>query len=518
MLHEFLDLQAAQNPDQVAAVFLEQSLSYGELSRRANQLAHCLIEHGVARGDRVGIFMDKALDVPVALYGIFKAGAAYVPLDPGAPIERVEDIIADCDIHCLITSPRCAGRLSKRAETASNDLQLLGVETAPEGSLASVSWTEISTRYPFTDPAVKVTEIDLAYIIYTSGSTGSPKGIMHTHSSCLSFALWAAQEYALCPDDRVSNHAPLHFDLSIFDYFATLVAGAATVIIPEEYTRLPASYSQLLSELAVTVLFTVPFALIQLGLRGVLEQRDLSSLRLVIFGGEPMPPKYLDQMMTSLPHTSFDNMYGPAEVNGCSHYMLQSRPESGAVIPIGPITRIADGLLLDEEGVPVESVGTGQLLVRTPAMMAGYWNRADLNAAAFFKSDAGGFEKLWYRTGDLVHRQEDGVMVFLGRLDRQVKIRGYRVELDEIESALVAHQAVEEAAIFTVTDELGQAEVRGAVMPACGFAPEPEELLLYLRGCLPGYAVPATLRVMREFPRTSTGKIDRRALSKEEQI
>lgn len=512
LLHQWLDAHAATVPGQQAIAFLEESLSYGQLCSESNRLAHCLLARGVQRGDRVGIYLDKCLQVPVALYGVMKAGAAYVPLDPSAPPERIADIVQDCGISHLLTSDRRYPRLADACGGIARQLTFLG----PEDGAAGESWDGIHDNFPDSDPQVKVTADDLAYIIYTSGSTGTPKGIMHTHSSGLSFARWAAQEYGLTAHDRVSNHAPLHFDLSIFDYFATLVAGATTVIIPEEYTRLPPSYSQLIADMGISVLFTVPFALIQLALRGVLDQRDLSRLRLVIFGGEPMPPKYLAQLMEALPHTSFDNMYGPAEINGCSHYTLPAVPDAGFTIPIGPICAIADALVVDPDGAAVAAGATGELLVRTPTMMAGYWNRPDLNAAAFHRAQQGGLEQVYYRTGDLVRVNQDGVMVFVGRRDRQTKVRGYRVELDEIESTLAAHPAVEEAAIYTVTDEQGQAEIRGAFLTAGDSAELGETCLAYLKDRLPWYAVPTSLRALPQFPRTSTGKIDRRAICSEE--
>ncbi|MGI9319988.1 MAG: amino acid adenylation domain-containing protein, partial [Thiogranum sp.] len=462
-------------------------------------------------------YMDKCLEIPVAMYGIMKAGGAYVPLDPSAPVERTRDIIRDCGIKLLLThDQRCLRLLDACSQEEAVFPEILGVSKDIDDRRIGESWSEIDSQFEACNPGVKILESDLAYIIYTSGSTGVPKGIMHSHHSGLSFATWAAREYRLSGADRVSNHAPLHFDLSIFDYFATLVAGGSVVIIPEEYTKLPASYSQLIADYAINVLFTVPFALIQLGLRGALEQRDLSRLRLVIFGGEPMPAKYLSELMARLPSTSFDNMYGPAEINGCSHFMLEAPPLSSADIPIGAISEIADSLIVNSDDVPVPVGEAGHLLVRTPTMMLGYWKRPKLNEQAYFRVERAGQEWVYYRTGDLVRADEEGVMFFLGRVDRQIKVRGYRVELDEIEAALTAHEAIEEAAIFAVTDEHGQAEIRGAVIHREGPPVSGEELLAYLKKSLPWYAVPVSVQQRDEFPRTSTGKIDRREIAVEE--
>jgi amino acid adenylation domain-containing protein len=458
--------------------------------------------------------MNKCLEVAVSLYGIMKAGAAYVPLDPSAPPARTADIIDDCDIKILLSANNRKRVLPQLCEGVDESLIVIGPD-ALEGCPTVETWASLGERYSAERPDVKILESDLAYIIYTSGSTGLPKGIMHTHHSALSFARWAADEYGLLGSDRLSNHAPLHFDLSIFDYFAAVVAGSCTVIIPEEYTRLPASYSQLLADAGVTVLFTVPFALIQIQLRGILEERNLGALRWVIFGGEPMPIKYLCALMQQLPGARFDNMYGPAEVNGCTHFTVVALQPSDSAISIGRICQIAEALIIDGSGAPVAEGDVGELLVRTPTMMQGYWRRPELNRAAFHAITEKEIRKVFYKTGDLVARDADGLLWFRGRKDRQVKVRGYRVELDEIESVLVAHQQVEEAAVFAVKGEEAQFEIRAAVRAGASEGLEPAACMDYLRQHLPAYALPAELVVRDAFPRTTSGKIDRRALSLE---
>ena len=347
LIHQYLDSAADAEPDRPAAWFLDDRLTYGELSRRSTQLANTLIDLGVARHDRVGICMDKGIHTPVAMYGIMKAGAAYVPLDPSAPADRIHGVVQDCGIRHLVSSD---GKLRKLCALAKSDSGLqcvIGVDEGADLPFACTGWDSVGQAADGI-PDRRIIESDLAYIIYTSGSTGQPKGIMHTHHSCLSFAHWAVREYELRPDDRLSNHAPLHFDLSIFDYFAGVVAGAGTVIIPEEYTKLAASYSQLLADSGVTVLFTVPFAMIQLLLRGSLEQRDLTPLRWAITGGEPFPPGYLRELMRRLPNVKFDNMYGPAEINGVTHYTLKEPPQQA--VPIGPIADSAEVIVLLASG------------------------------------------------------------------------------------------------------------------------------------------------------------------------
>ena len=511
LIHHYLDTTAERHPQRPAARFLDESLDYAGLAGRSNQLAHTLVSQGVRRHDRVGIYMDKSIDTPVAMYGIMKTGAAYVPLDPAAPPERVAGLIRDCGIRHLVSAPSKLRGLRALGRTDCKLDCVIGVPQQEELRFPGIAWHEIGAAPAGRPPLQRINESDLAYIIYTSGSTGQPKGIMHTHHSCLSFARWAVAEYRLHAGDRLSNHAPLHFDLSIFDYFAAIVAGAATVIIPEEYTKLPASYSKLLEEQAVSVLFTVPFALIQMLLRGSLEERDLGALRWAIFGGEPFPPVYLRDLMAKLAHVRFDNMYGPAEVNGCTHFTVGD--VDGAAIPIGPVADIAEALVVDETDTPVAAGTVGELLVRTPTMMRGYWNQNDLTDRVFLqRANRTGHEERFFRTGDLVQELEDGVLRFVGRKDRQVKVRGYRIELDEIELALTSIDEVEEAAVYVVDDSEGSHELHAQVTLQGVAGAEPAGIAKQLKNRLPWYAVPASVSIAAEFPRTRTGKIDKRSI------
>lgn len=510
--HE-IDATAERDPTRKAILFLGQSLTYEALCRRSNALAHTLIDRGVRRGDPVGIYMDKGIETAVALYGIMKTGAAYVPLDPSAPQERFESMVRDCGIRCIVTAPNKCRLLRSVAVRGSGIECLIGLEVDQDLPYRQVTWDEVYSAPSERPPGVKILADDLAYIIYTSGSTGQPKGIMHTHHSGLSFARWAAHEYGLRSDDILSNHAPLHFDLSILDFFAGAVAGATTSIIPEAYTRLPASYSQLIADHRITVLYTVPFAMIQLLLRGLLHERDLSALRWAIFGGEPFPLKYLRALMQELPDVKFDNIYGPAEINGVTHYTVAPLSDDDQAIPIGPIAAMAEALIVDANERPVGHGEIGELLVRTPTMMRGYWGRPDLNARSFYRRTvAAEHGDVFFRTGDLVRDGGDGTLWFAGRIDRQIKVRGYRIELDEIEAALSATGAVEEAAAFAVPQDEGSQEVRAVVTLKAGCDATPELILADVKTRLPWYAVPSGLCIRGHFPRTSTGKINRREL------
>jgi amino acid adenylation domain-containing protein len=518
LLPHGIDRSAEQFPDKEAFRFSGQSLTYAQLVRRANALAQMLQEQGVKRRDRVGIYLNKSLESAVAIYGIMKAGAAYVPLDPLAPVSRLAFVLQDCGIRHLISEDSKRTNLQALAQ---NDVALdsvVGLSGQDNLPFRAITWAYVEAMPSQSPPQVTLMEHDLAYVMYTSGSTGTPKGLMHTHYSGLSYARMSISTYDVRHQDRLSDHPPLHVDMSTFGFFSGPLAGATTVIIPEEYTKLPASFSKLMETEQLTFLYAVSSALVQLLLRGVLEARDLSPLRWVVFGGEPLAPKHLRALMAQWPQARFCNGYGPAEVNQCTFYNVPLTPEvSDEPIPIGQMCENAEGLVLDANDQVVAPGQVGELLVRAPTMMRGYWCRPELNREVFYRRTVfPDYEEVFLRTGDLVRLREDGKNYdFLGRKDRQIKTRGYRVELDEIEAALLSHEGVEEAAAFAVPDGEGSQQIEAAVILKNDAAHTSIDLTQHISGLLPSYAIPGKINVMGSFPRTAGGKIDRRGLQEQ---
>jgi acyl-coenzyme A synthetase/AMP-(fatty) acid ligase len=293
-----------------------------------------------------------------------------------------------------------------------------------------------------------------------------------------------------------------------------MLAGGAVVIIPEYVTKFPASHSQLLQDEKITVSYTVPFALIQLMERGALDSRDLTGLRWVLFAGEVFPTKHLRELMKLWPDKRFSNLYGPTETNVCTYYHVpQLADDFEDTIPIGLACANEEMLVLDAEDQPVAPGEAGELLVRGGTVMRGYWGRPDLNERGFYRRSVfGHYEDVFYRTGDLVLQLPDGNFRYFGRKDRQVKTRGYRVELDEVEVALLSHEDVKEAAVYTISDGAGSNLIEAAVIPNEGTELTHALLAKHVGEKLPPYAVPIKIHVMADFPRTSTGKINRREL------
>ncbi len=488
------------------------SISFTELDVKTNQLSAYLRKKGLKKGDRVGIYMDRCLETTLAVYGIMKAGGVYVPLDPLAPHPRTLFLLEDCGIEFLVTTPKQFKRVSALLAANKTLANIVGI--SKEIGVDAIGWEAISEISLESYSPVEILETDLAYIMYTSGSTGAPKGIMHTHLSGLTYAKSAAEVYEVTKEDRIAGHAPLHFDISTFNYFTSPLVGAANVIIPDAYTKLPASLSTLIEQEKISIWYSVPLALVQLLTQGVLEKRDLSSLRWVLFGGENFAPKYLRELMNKWPQATFCNVYGPAEINQCTYYHVPSLPENDMQIPLGKIWKSAIHKILDEQDLEVPKGEAGELVVATPTMMQGYWNNAALTMKSIFiAKNAKEIDQKYYRTGDIVRENENGELIFLGRNDRQVKLRGYRVELDEIEAVLTRHEGVEEAAAVINKVDENVTGIYAAVILHANQVFESDDLVAFCKSHLPSYAVPHQIEIRSNFPRTSSGKIKRSAIT-----
>lgn len=510
LIHSPLEHFAQSTPHHPALACQGAQMSYAELDSRSNQLAHALMANGAVRGDRVGIHMHKCLELGVAIYGILKAGCVFVPIDPFMPAARVQFIVQDCGINHLLTSDALVGNL--QAVTENRPLHLYGVTDSQAAN--THAWQEIS-ELPAQSPNVTMIDQELGYIMYTSGSTGVPKGMMHSHLGSVTYARWGAAHVGLHAADRVASHAPLHFDLSIFDFFSTVQRGATVVLVPEAIVRFPASWTKTIESERISVVFTVPYTLITMHEQGAMEDRDCRSLRWILFGGEPYPPEKLRRLMLDLPHTKFTNVYGPAEAPSCTCHDVVL-PDEGSTEPlsIGIVSKNSSDIIVDENDDDCDIGQAGELCIRSTTLTRGYWNRPDLNQKAYlYRQGVEAFPHVYFRTGDRVVRTPDGNLSFLGRIGRMVKVRGQRVELDEVESVLSSVTGVQEAAAITVAGEHDSLNIVCAVTPEHETTLQIDTLIAHCRKQLPPYAVPAEIRILAELPHTSTGKLDRKQLA-----
>lgn len=505
-LPDILHRAARSQPDKIALCFEDERISFAEWERASNRLAHALRDAGAGRGDRVGLMVDKSARSAIGIYGIMTAGAAYVPIDPRAGSEQVEYVVRKCGIRHLVTEPGKAAVLDGIGiETA------IGLDTQTPGRRC-LPW-HLVEQMPATAPEeVGLEAADVAYVIFTSGSTGTPKGIVHTHESALAFARAAADLYEVSSSDVLSNHSHLHFDMSTFDYFSGPLRGARLVILADALMRFPASLAELIEKERISIWYSVTTALVELASRGNLEERDLDSLRLVIYGGEVFPPDHLHALMRMLPRARFSNIYGPAECNGCTSFDVPPLPNAYRERPVPIGTAIADArlLIVDEEGNPADE---GELLVCARTNMQGYWDDPDRTAAAFDERSENGVSLRYLKTGDLVRRGEDGNLEYLGRRDRQIKLRGFRIELDGIEAVLGRHPAVVECAVWVAGDQ--KCLSAAALLGPNASEVNDRTLTRFMGQHLPAYAVPRKVHLVAEMPRTGSGKISRRALARE---
>ncbi len=527
-LSDLLAGSAHAHGERPAVVEAHRTVTYRDLEAHANRVAHLLVGLGVARGDRVGLYLDKSAQAIIAVFGVLQAGAAYVPLDPNAPVKRTAQIIGDCGIRCLLTGPEKRGdwaTLVRAAPSVRSMVVLADTDTDADTDLAApeppvgieMVWPDAVAAAPAAPPSEPRTNgDDLAYILYTSGSTGAPKGVMHSHGSGLAFVTWAAGTFGLTSRDRLSSHAPLHFDLSIFDLFAAVSVGAAIVPIPRQATMFPASLARLIAAERITVWYSVPSALSMVVLRGGLAQGDLPALRAVLFAGEVFPPRYLAELASRLPHVRLANLYGPTETNVCTWHDVarRSATESAEPLPIGKPIADTEVFVVSESGRLAATGETGELYVQGPTVMQGYWGDTErTDACLSFRPGAAEPRARVYRTGDFGFRDREGRLRLVGRRDDQVKTRGYRVELGDVEATLRAAPGVIDCAVLAMPDELVTNRIAAAVAGEAGL--RIDALARFCRERLPAYMVPDRFELRTVLPKTSTGKTDRQRLARE---
>jgi len=512
LLQQLLSKSAKLYPAKTAVAARGKSLTYQELEERSNQLAHCLQSHGVKKGDRVGIYFPKAVESLACMFGILKAGGVYVPLDPQAPADRISYIIGNCAIKALITTPDRLHALDNAAKSCLEFNILLGpgengsvVHTMPWGALV---------EYPGESaPTIQATTTDLAYILYTSGSTGRPKGVMLSHQNALTFVEWCAEMFQVTADDNLSNHAPLHFDLSVFDVYNTIEAGATLYLVTEDLTLFPASLANFIRDRQITIWYSVPSALVLLLLHANLKAENLKRLRIILFAGEVFAMKYLRQLADLVPHVELYNLYGPTETNVCTfHKVDRQRIGDMKHLPIGQACANTEVFAVDADDQIVEAGSSreGELYVRGPGVTPGYWGDVEKTKRAVLPNRfQPNFEEKMYRTGDIVTLSVDGDYYYVGRRDSMVKSRGYRIELGEIEAALMSHPGVREAAALAVPDDEIGARLKAVVAPHNFGALSAMELQQHCATRIPKYMIPELIELLESLPKTSTGKIDR---------
>ncbi len=519
LIHDLMISAARVAPDRDAVVCAKDSITYSGLVERAGKVVSWLQKSGASKGDRVGLLVDKNVDCYAGLYGIMMAGCAYVPLDRRAPADRLGYIIKDCGITTLVSTVKGFKALEGSADALSTveNIVLMDADETPDVADCNVITRRQLAETDASEPA-HVVDTDLAYILYTSGSTGRPKGVMISHAVSMSFVRWAAAEAGVVSNDRVSGHAPLHFDLSTFDIFATAKAGATLYPVPEGASTFPSRLTDWMINNEISVWYSVPSILSMMAKQAKFEERSFKHLKTLIFAGEVFPAKYLRMWLKQCPGVSFKNWYGPTETNVITGYTVDVPADSiDRPVPIGKATDSADLFRVDEDDNIIDDPSVvGELLARGPCVAIGYWGDEEKTRDKFISNA----QQDWlrdrvYRTGDLVTMDEHGNFIYQGRVDHQVKCRGYRIELGEIETALYSDQSVQEAAVIPVPDDVIGNRLYAFVASKNGDETVSDSVMNGLKGALPHYMIPDKFIVMNELPKTSNGKIDRQTLSKQ---
>ena len=484
-IHRIVAAQAARTPERAAVACGGETLAYAELDARANRLARHLAALGVARGEMVALSMERSANLLVAMLAVWKAGAAYVPVDPAWPAERRAGMLADCGAAILLADRVSVDGLPR------TDARVVNVDTL---DLSAGDATALS---------VDVDADDLAYVIYTSGSTGRPKGVMVPHRGVANFLATMALEPGLAADDVLCAVTSLSFDIAVLELLLPLTVGAKTVVATREEALDAGRLSRLLDVSGATAMQATPATWRMLVQAGWAGKVDL----VILCGGEALPPELARDLLPR--GRALWNLYGPTET---TIWSAVDRVRSADAITLGHPIANTQLYVLDPSLRPCALGVPGELCIGGAGVVRGYLHRAALTADRFvpdpFSADAGA---RLYRTGDLVRRKADGALEFLGRTDFQVKVRGFRIELGEIEAALADHPAVREAVAVVREDTPGDARIVAYVVPD-GAAPAPEELRRALSKRLPDYMLPSAWMVLDALPLTPNGKTDRRAL------
>jgi len=492
-VHQLVEAQAGRTPSAVAVVCADRQLTYTELERGANRVAHVLLNRGVRGGDRVALCLDRSTDMVLAVLGALKAGATYVPLDPDFPPERIAHVIEDAAPALILTRQEIATRLGLPAsKRVCFDTDRSEIDLADDHA-----------------PNTGVTADDLAYVIYTSGSTGKPKGVEIAHRAVVNFLTSMAQRPGLTAADTLLAVTTLSFDIAVLELYLPLTVGGRVVVATREDATDGHRLLALMASSGVTVMQATPATWRLLLEAGWAERTGLK----LLCGGEALPRDLADALLARA--GSVWNMYGPTETTVWS--AVAPVAAGSEPVRVGPPIANTEFYVLDGTGQPVPLGVAGELHIGGDGVARGYWNRPELTATRFVPdSFRPGPGRRLYKTGDLVRPRPDGTLEFLGRLDNQVKIRGFRIETGDVEHALKRYPGIRDCVAVAREDVPGDRRLVGYFVSE-GEPPAAGDLRRHLTELLPGYMVPSAFVPLGALPRTPNGKVDRRALPRPQQ-
>lgn len=520
LLHHYLESSSRLWPDKIAVSLRDEAVTYADLNNRANIIATKLAYVLPAGSSNIGLYINKSPNAVAAIFGVLRTGSAYVPMDVDSPVQRTAYIVSDCAINIVITDQRNISKLAEIESLRAIDLVLVLVINAMEEAAPIEipnNWKLITYKIGEACNAIvdsAISQDEPAYILYTSGSTGRPKGVTLSHRNAEVFVDWSQEYFNLGAEDKFASHAPFHFDLSIFDIFACIKVGGTLCLLPPGLAFFGDAITTFIRENRISVWYSVPLALVSILSCQKNLSENLASLRIVIYAGESLHFTKLNELRRYLHNCDICNLYGPTETNVITYYTLarESNQPLTENLPIGKPCPYARILIVDEQKNPVSRGVTGELVVNGASLMRGYWGDPKKTAEKIRHINLSDSSESFYFTGDIVYQNDDDEIIYLGRIDNMIKIRGFRVELGEIESALLAHERVNNAVVVAVQDDVIGHHLIAFVEPVNQTMLDLDEMINHCTDKLPAYMIPEKFKFLSKLPQNSTGKVDRMEL------
>ncbi len=513
LLHQNLELTAAQYPDKVALVSDDETITYADLNHAATRVSGFLHNLKIQPGDLVGVLMPKDIRSIIAVHGVMKAGAAYVPIDPNFPSTRVGFLLENCEVNCLITYSDLFQKNQEVIEANGHTKEIILCD--PPGSANSsqcslYTWSDVMENN-FAQPLIDNTANDLAYLLFTSGSTGTPKGVMTSHQNAMSFVDSMQDLFSVNAQDIVANPAPLQFGISTFDMYVGIKSAATIRLVPPNLVTFPQELAEWINDEGISIWFSVPFVLSRMLLEGEIHKYEFEKLRQIFFAGEVFPVKYLRKLKATWDHVQFCNIYGTSEANIITYHPVGDLAEDRTKpIPIGrPIPNLKV-FVMKSDGSMAETGEEGELCTHGLMVTHGYWKNPEKTEENYIQNPLQrNFREIGYKTGDLVIKDKEGNYHYVGRKDHMIKSRGYRIEIGDIEAAIYSHQGIKEATVLAIPDDLVGHRIKAFVSLHQQDALDAMDIQSHCADNIPRYMIPEEIEIMETLPKTLTGKIDK---------
>ncbi len=516
LLDDCLKHSAIKYKDKIAVRCRNSSITYANLDRLSNKVAHCLISNGINPKSRIGIYMDKSINSIIAIFGILKAGSAYIALDTMSPIDTLNLFISKCEIDTIITENNKLSEIQDIISLNKNIRNIINlsqdkIHNKIGGKINYISHREISKELDNYCKIQGRSENDVAYLLTTSGSTGASKAVMMSHKNAFPFINWAIDYFKIDKNDVISNHALFSSCIHVFDIYTALKTGATVCLVPKSISFFPASMADFIYKNKITRWYSVPSTLIQLMTYKKLHKKHFSEIKTIVYGGQVFPYKKLNKLKSLLNDVDIVNSYGSSESQVVMFYKIPVNKLTSEA-PIGKACPFAVVNIVDNKDNIVKKGQVGELIVSSETLMQGYYGESAKTEKAIRKINIKDTEQKFYFTGDLVVENKDGNLIYKGRIDNMIKSRGFRVYLEEIESILCQFDKIADVALIGIPDDNIGHIIKAVVVLKKGNSSNEEEIKNFCTKFVPPYMIPEIVEFRNDLPKTITGKVDRNKL------